>query len=91
MNTAETLYVFHGYGGENSLHPLARYFEAHQLNTYMIDNQVYPCPKEEVFNILAQKRAGRRVVYFTSAISGLTSIILRRSILLILTSSALWK
>ena len=67
MNTAETLYVFHDYGGENSLHPLARYFEAHQLNTYMIDNQVYPCPKEEVFNILAQKRAGRRVVYFTSA------------------------
>ncbi len=67
MNTAETLYVFHGYGGENSLHPLARYFEMHQLNTYMIDNQVYPCSKEDVFNTLSQKRAGRKVVYFTSA------------------------
>ena len=56
MNTTDTLFVFHGYGGENSLHPLARYFSANDFNTYVVDDQAYPCTKEEVFHTLAEKR-----------------------------------
>lgn len=67
MNTADTLFVFHGYGGENSLHPLARHFSENSFNTYVVDDQAYPCSKEEVFHSLAEKRQEYKIVYFTSA------------------------
>ena len=36
------LYVFHGYGGENSLLPLAAYMKERGFHTLVVDDQYAP-------------------------------------------------
>ena len=63
----ETYYVFLGYGGENSLMPLADHLYGKGEHTIVIDDQRYPFQRNEMLDKLKYIRENFRVVFLTSS------------------------
>lgn len=63
----ETYYIFLGYGGENSLMPLADYLTAKGENVLVIDDQRFPFSRADMLRRLHEIRAEYRIVFITSS------------------------
>lgn len=63
----ETYYVFLGYGGENSLMPLADHLYGKGEHTIVIDDQRYPFQRAEMLEKIRYIRENFRVVFLTSS------------------------
>ena len=63
----ETYYVFLGYGGENSLMPLADHLYGKGEHTIVIDDQRYPFQRDEMLEKLKHIRDNYRIVFLTSS------------------------
>ena len=61
------LYVFHGYGGENSLLPLAAYMKERGFHTLVVDDQYAPLSRAETYRLLQDQKQVYSIVYITSA------------------------
>ena len=61
------LYVFHGYGGENSLLPLAAHMKERGFHTLVVDDQYTPLSRAETFHLLTEQKQIYSIVYITSA------------------------
>lgn len=67
MNADNIFYIFHGYGGENSLFPLAFYMQEHGFQTLIIDDQYAPLTRQETIRQLTELKEQYTIVYITSA------------------------
>ncbi|MEF9917340.1 MAG: hypothetical protein RR746_08280 [Lachnospiraceae bacterium] len=67
MLDTKYLYVFHGYGGENSLLPLAKYMSEQGHAIFTIDTQRFFHNREETLQLLTEQMENFRVVFLTSA------------------------
>ncbi len=63
----QTYYLIHGYGGENSLMPLADYLKAKGEQVLVIDDQKFPYERREMFARLAKIREEYRIALISSA------------------------
>lgn len=63
----ETYYIFHGYGGENSLMPLADFMIKAGHKVLIIDDQKFPYSRAEMFDKLTELRSSFRITFITSA------------------------
>lgn len=66
MSSKPIFYIFHGYGGENSLMPLVNYMQARQYNVLVIDDQKFPYKRHEMVTQLQNLKAQYTIVFFTS-------------------------
>ena len=66
MEMKPTIYIFHGYGGENSLMPLATYMQAQNYETLILDDQKFPYHREEMFDRLTSLKETHNIVFLTS-------------------------
>ncbi len=63
----ESYFVFLGYGGENSLMPLADHLYGKGKHTIVVDDQRYPFRRDEMLEKLKHIRDNYRVVLITSS------------------------
>lgn len=63
----ELFYIFHGYGGENSLMPLVDYMQKKGHPTLVIDDQKFPYTRAVMFERLNELKKQYRIVLITSA------------------------
>ncbi len=66
METRPIIYIFHGYGGENSLMPLASYMQAKNFETLILDDQKFPYQRQEMFDRLTSLKETHEIVFLTS-------------------------
>lgn len=60
-------YIFLGYGGENSLMPLAQYLQAKNEQVLVLDDQKFPFQRDEMLERLSEIREENRIVLINSS------------------------
>lgn len=60
-------FIFHGYGGENSLMPLAEYIQGKGHPVLVIDDQKFPYDRQELYDRLRTIMASYEIIFVTSA------------------------
>lgn len=63
----EQYFIFHGYGGENSLIPLAEYMQQQGKQILIIDDQRFPYERHELYNRLSLIKETNQIILITSA------------------------
>lgn len=63
----EKYYIFHGYGGENSLMPLAEYMQSKGHPTLTIDDQKFPYSRTGLYQQLLDIMGSYEIVFISSA------------------------
>lgn len=67
MSTQTYSYIFHGYGGENSLMPLAHYMERKGHRVLVIDDQKFPYERSGLYHRLEDMKNQSGIVLISSA------------------------
>lgn len=67
MDKSNFFYIFHGYGGENSLMPLVSYMESRGHHTLTIDSQRFLYNRSELITQLSEIKAQYSIVFISSA------------------------
>lgn len=60
-------YIFHGYGGENSIMPLANYIQQRGHHIFIIDDQKYPYSRADLYEKLLDIKAKHDIIFISSA------------------------
>ena len=67
MATQTYSYIFHGYGGENSLMPLVHFMENRDHQVLVIDDQKFPYERGELYHRLEEMKKQSSIVLISSA------------------------
>ena len=67
MATQTYSYIFHGYGGENSLMPLVHFMENRDHQVLVIDDQKFPYERGELYHRLEEIKKQSSIVLISSA------------------------
>lgn len=66
MEAKPTIYIFHGYGGENSLMPLANHMQSKNYEILILDDQKFPYQRHEMIQTLDSLKKSHDIVFLTS-------------------------